>query len=544
MTDTLVRSHVPFESESWAAKHAQLSDADREGRLAVEDLEQLALTAYMLGRDNESAIAWMRAHQEYVRRGKMRRAARCAFWQACVLLFRGELAPAMGWIARGRRMLEAVSEDCAEQGWLLALTALPVMFEGNPESAYPALTQADQIGESLGDVDLAMFARLGRGWSLTMQQRVTEGMALLDEVMVALVAGELSPILTGITYCSVIEVCQSVFDLRRAREWTSALSRWCESQPDLVPFRGNCLVHLCEILQLHGAWRDALEAAQRACDLLAPPPFWDSLGLAYYQLGEVQRLRGEFALAETSYRQASQAGRDPEPGRSLLFLAQGAVDAAAAAIRRVLEETLDPVARARVLPAYIEIMLAANDDVAGRAAVDDLRRIANELGAPYLRALAAFAAGTMLLAEGDARMALVESRGAASIWRELDVPYQMARARVLTALACRELGDGSGAGLEFDAARGLFKQLGAIPDLERVDRLLGGTSAREVGGLSAREREVLMLLASGKSNRAIAIELFLSEKTVARHVSNIFTKLGIASRAEAAAYAYKHGLVR
>ncbi len=250
-------------------------------------------------------------------------------------------------------------QDCAEQGWVLLLTALPVMFEGDADSAYVAFVQADEIAERCGDLDLAMFARLGQGWALILQQHVTEGMALLDEVMVAVVAGELSPILTGIAYCSTIALCQSVFDLRRAREWTDALTRWCAAQPDLVPFRGNCLVHRCEIFQLQGAWHDALDAARRACDLLAPPPTWDSLGSAYYQLGEIHRLRGEFALAETAYRQASRAGRDPEPGRSLLLLAQGAGDAAAASIRRVLDETPDPVARAKVLPAYIDIMLAA-----------------------------------------------------------------------------------------------------------------------------------------------------------------------------------------
>jgi DNA-binding CsgD family transcriptional regulator len=449
----------------------------------------------------------------------------------------------MGWIARGRRVLEGVPEDCSEWGWLLVLNALPVMFEGDPESVYPEFVRAEEIGALLGDLDLAMFSRLARGWSLIVRQLLGEGMALLDEVMIAVVGGELSPIITGIVYCSVIALCQSVFDLRRAWEWTNALTRWCEAQPDMVPFRGNCLVHRCEIFQFHGAWQDALNSARQACDLLAPPPFWDSFGLAHYQLGEIQRLRGEFAQAEAAYRQASRAGQHPEPGMSLLRLAQGRSDAAAAGIQRALDETQDAMGRAKVLPACVEIMLETRDLESARRAADELQHIAADFGVQLLRAQATLAKGAVLLTEGDARAALVELRNAHSAWRVLDSPYQVARVRVLTGLACRELDDDGGAGLEFEAARGLFADLGAIPDLERVHRLLGAPITRTAGGLSPREREVLMHLATGKTNRAIAAELFLSEKTVARHVSNIFTKLDLASRAEATAYAYKHGLI-
>jgi DNA-binding CsgD family transcriptional regulator len=506
--DTLERGREALRRHAWGEAYALMSAAQRAAPLDPEDLDRLALAAYLVGNDDQCAAAWLGAHQGFARRGDVRRAARCAFWQASGLLFRGELAPAMGWIARGRRVLEAAPRDCAEQGWLLLLTALPVLFEGNAESAGRVFVQAGEIAGRFEDLDLAMFARLGRGCSLIAQQHVTEGMALLDEVMDAVVAGELSPILTGIAYCQTIELCQSVFDLRRAREWTSALSRWCAAQPDLVPFRGNCLVHRCEIFQLQGAWQDALDAAWRACDLLAPPPF-----------------------------------RDPEPGRSLLLLAQGSAAAAAASIRRVLEESPDLISRAKVLPAYVDVMLAANDVGTCREAVDELGQIADVLDVPYVRAFAAYSTGAVFLAEGNARVALLELRAAAAMWRGLEVPYQVARTRMLVGLACQQLGDSGGAGLEFDAARDLFEDLGAIPDIARLDRLSGTSAPAPADGLSPREREVLVLLATGKTNRAIAADLFLSEKTVARHVSNIFAKLALASRAEATAYAYKHGLV-
>ena len=241
--------------------------------------------------------------------------------------------------------------------------------------------EAGEIAERLGDADAAMFARLGRGYALILQGCIAEGVALLDEVMVAVTAGEVSPMLAGIVYCQVIALCQGVFDLRRAREWTEALTRWCESQPDMVPFRGNCLVHRCEIFQLQGAWTDALDSARRACEWLAGPPAWDALGSAYYQLAEIQRLRGELAQAEESYRQASLAGRDPEPGMSLLRLAQGRIDLALPAIRRALDEAQDPIARARLLPACIEVVLEAKDVGAARTAVDELSGIAAQFEA-------------------------------------------------------------------------------------------------------------------------------------------------------------------
>ena len=252
-------------------------------------------------------------------------------------------------------------------------------------------------------------------------------------------------------------------------------------------------------------------------------------------------MRGELAEAEESYRRASLAGRDPEPGMSLLRLAQGRIDLAVPAIRRALDEAEDPIARSRLLPACVEVTLEANDVETARAAANELDGIAAHHATPYLNALAGEASGAVLLAEGDPRASLARLRAAHRSWRELEAPHPAARVRLLIGIACRELGDGASAELEFEAARGTLEKLGAAPDLERLARLVGSLSP---GGLSPRESEVLTHVAAGKTNRAIATELFISDKTVARHVSNIFTKLGLSSRAEATAYAYKHGLVR
>jgi DNA-binding NarL/FixJ family response regulator len=540
LADRQRRARELFERRRWSDAFAELSAAHRERQLDVEDLERLAVAAYMVGRDDECEDAWTAAHREWLRRGKPERAARCAFWHGLELFFRGDLAPATGWVARGGRILDDRSESI-EQAWFRMLTALPQLFEGDA-AVHPVFVQAAELAQRVKDADAMTFAQLGQGYALIVQGRIPDGMVLLDEVMVSVTADEVSPVLAGLAYCQVIALCRSVFDLRRAREWTDALSRWCDSQPDLAPYRGNCLVHRCEILQLQGAWRDARGEAERACESLAGPPPWDTLGSAYYQLAEIQRLRGELAEAEESYRNASLAGRQPEPGMSLLRLAQGRIDLAVPAMRRVLEETQARIDRARLLPAFVEIMLEAEDLQAARAAADELARIAAELDTPYLHALASHASGAVLLAEGDLRAALTELRTAERSWRDLEAPHQEARVRLLIAVACRALGDGASAELDFEAARRVLEELGARPDLERLARLAGSSQAE--GPLSRRESEVLTLVALGKTNRAIGAELFISEKTVARHVSNIFTKLHLSSRSQATAYAYKRGLVR
>ncbi len=516
--------------------------AHLDDQLGVEDLERLAVAAYMVGPDHECDEAWKDAHHAWLRRGEVQHAARCAFWHALGLYFRGDRAQAMGWVARGGRVLEHGGDHGVEQAWLLMLNALPRLFDQDWEAADPRFVEAGEIAERLGDSDAAVFAWLGRGYSLILRGRIAEGVALLDEVMVAVTADEVAPMLAGILYCQVIALCQGVFDHRRAREWTEALTRWCETQSDIVPFRGNCLVHRCEIFQLQGAWMDALDSAQRACELLAGPPAWDALGSAFYQLGEIQRLRGELAHAEESYRNASLAGRDPEPGMSLVRVAQGRVDLAVAAIRRALDEGQDPLTRARLLPGCIEVLLEAADVRAARTAADELCAIAAQFEVPYLNALAAHAFGAVLLAEGEPHPALAEIRTAQRSWRDLAAPHQAARVRVLIGVACRALGDNATADLEFEAARGALEELGAAPDLARLARLAG--TSRPGGPLSRRENDVLTLIASGKTNRLIATELCISEKTVARHITNIFTKLRLSSRTEVAAYAYKHGLVR
>jgi DNA-binding CsgD family transcriptional regulator len=372
---------------------------------------------------------------------------------------------------------------------------------------------------------------------------IGSGAALLDEAMAAITSGEVSPMLVGDVYCSVIDACHDMLDIRRAQEWTAALSEWCASQPEMAPYRGQCLVHRAEIMTLHGAWPDAAEEAERARDCLSQPPPHRAIGAAFYQIGELHRLRGDYTMAEESYREASRSGRDPQPGLALLRLAQGQIDVARTAIARAMEEPGLRRRRSWILPAYVEIALAANDVAAARTAADTLSRIASNDAAAFLRALAAHATGSVLLAEGDARGSLTALRHASLLWEDLGAPYDAARTRAVIGLACRALGDEEAAVLELDAARERFDALGAAPDADRVAKLTHEQRQTPSSTLTSREVEVLRLIATGKTNRAMAGALGISEKTVARHVSNIFTKLDLSSRAAATAYAYERGFL-
>jgi DNA-binding NarL/FixJ family response regulator len=540
--EPLERGRRAFAAQAWTEALESLAAADRGRSLGVEDLERLATAAHMLARTDDATRAWERAHQVAVREGDLPRAVRHAFHLVMGFGQRGEVAQAGGWFARASGLVEEIGPDCVERGYLLIPQALRALDSGDPSGAFTFFDEAAAIAARFNDPELSTLGRLGRGQCLIALGETARGVALLDEAMVAVTAGEVSPINAGIVYCAAIEAFQAIFDLRRAQEWTTALSRWCDDQPDLVPFRGRCLVYRAELMQFHGLWQEAIAEAGRAADWLSRPPPEPAIGEAYYQQAELHRLRGEDDEAEQDYRAASQWGRRPDPGLALLRLAQGDVDAAAASIRRAIDEA-DEFSRPRLLEPCVEIMLAARDGAAARVAANELAALAIRFDATLPRAIASRADGTVRLAEGDARGALATLRRAWELWLDLEAPYESARVRVQIAMACRAVGDSDTAELELAAARAVFNDLGAVRDVARVDGLVARADAVRDSGLSRREIEVLRLVAEGRTNREIATELGISERTVDRHVSNVFSKLGVSSRAAATAYAYEHRLV-
>jgi ATP/maltotriose-dependent transcriptional regulator MalT len=541
VASALERGRDAYAARAWVDTHALLRLADESEPLAPPDLTLLATASYMLGRDEEWVAAHERAHHLHLGAGDAEAAARAAFWIGLSLALRGEVGPAEGWFGRAQRLLDEGDADCVERGFLLMSYGHALLAAGDAAGAGAAGEEAAAVARRFGDRDLFAFAVGLQGQAAVFDARVREGLKLLDEAMVAVTTEDLSPVVAGITYCGVILTCQAVFELRRAREWTEALENWWQQQPDMVAFTGRCLIHRAEILQLGGSWQDALEEARRACRRFGETN--PTAGLALYREAELLRLQGDLDGSERAYRAASRAGWEPQPGLAQLRLAQGKADAAEATIRRAVAESADSLRRAVLLPAYIEIMLAAGEMDEALVACDELESVAARYSSAMLDAITAYERGAVELAAGDAPRALELLRRALDSWRTLEAPYEVARTRLLIGEACRALDDTDACELELEAALVEFVRLGAVPDAARVARLLDRTPDRAEHGLSPRELEVLRLLAVGKSNRQIAATLVISEHTVARHVQNIFGKLRVSSRAAATAFAFEHGLV-
>jgi DNA-binding NarL/FixJ family response regulator len=524
---------------NWRQGHAGLAEVDAVRPLCAEDLQLLGDSAYMLGWDEEYVAALVRAHNLHLAAGDLQAAARTAFWIGHSFMHQGQMPLAGGWFGTAGRLLDEHGEDCAERGYLLIPIWLRQMSEGDWESALANAEEAARIADRFADAELAALARDEQAHALVMLGRADEGLKLADELLLDVGSGPYSPVARGILYCNTIIFCRAAHLVPAAAAWTDALTAWCAACPEMVAHNGLCRVHKAEILQLRGAWDEAAsEAVEAATRFREGVLNRFAIGRAHYRQGEVYRLRGDWIAAEESFREAAAQGVDPQPGLALLRLGQGRVSAASAAIRRAVAEQTGPLQRADLLPAFVEIMVVADDLDAARTAVDGLARIVTTHRSDSLSAAVDQAMAQVALAAGDAQAALRSARSSFRRWTELAAPYDVARARVIVGLACRALGDEESAELELDAARATFESLGAAPALHD----LGARAATSPAGLSARELEVLRLLARGLSNREIADQLVISEHTVSRHLQNIFGKLGVGTRAAAGAYAFEHRL--
>lgn len=540
MIEDLMQARTSYEHGDWTAALDIWSDINLDD-MSADDLHAAALTAYLLGRRAASVDYGQRAFAASQQADDQTGGIRCCFHLAMVFGMNGEAALARGWTARADRLLDDQAADAPERGYVAVLHMYGHLATGDLQAASAAAAHATASGQQHGDPDLLALGLSSQGRLTIYSGRIADGLRLLDEAMAGVAAGEVTPVVFGDVYCSAIEGAQEIGDFARVGEWTSALHRWCLAQPGLVAFTGQCSVHRAQLMRVHGAWPEALEELERATERYRLADQSAAVGFAECERGDLLRLRGELAAAETAHQRASEHGYDPQPGLALLWLARGANDAAAAAVRRLVAEASDPVARCRLLPAAVDVLVAVGALDEARVVAAQLDEVAAHVGTEPLQAFAAFASGTVELASGDAAGALPYLRKARQLWAHAQCPYEGARVRLMTGRALTAIGDDESARNEFEAACVSFRELGATPAAAEAERLLGRDG--HPAGLTRREVEVLRLVASGRSNTQIAAQLVLSERTVARHLSNIFVKLDVGTRTAAAAYAFEHRLV-
>jgi len=532
------RVRAIMQRATWASDYEDLVAIDPAQRTPF-DHARLAEAAWWLSKFDESMSERQQAYAGFADAGEDRLAGLLAARLSIEFSLHGEPAVGAGFLARARRHLRD-QPDCAERGFLQMVEASTLRAEGRSEHAITLVREAVACAERFADGDLLAMSLHVEGLLLLDGGQVAEGLARMDEAMALILAGDISPYFTGIVYCALIQACLELSDIRRAGEWSDAAGVWCEALPPEAPIIGFCRVNRAEVERIRGAWPEAEAAARLAAEQLAViEP--GSAGLAHYQIGEIRRRMGDLVGATEAYGRANELGADPQPGLALLRLAQGDPEIAAASLRTSLATRATGPRRARVLAACVEVALATSDVVGGRTASEELAGIAAEIGMRALEAAAAAADGAVLLAEGDPEGAADRLRTAVSLGQDVRTPYETARARVLYGQALHALGDDEGMQLALVAALATFEQLGAEPDAATVRRLLR-PPGEIPGGLTAREVEVLRLLAAGKTNRDIAIELVISEHTVARHIQNVYAKIGVSSRAAATAFAFEHDL--
>jgi DNA-binding NarL/FixJ family response regulator len=522
----------------WDLAHAGYAEVAATGHLEVDDLAAYADAAWWLGRNDESLELSEQVYRRCLQGERAPAAARLAVEIGFLWLLRGEETIGSGWISRANRLL-ADAPDCAQHGYLRYLDVLAALGEAAFDRAIAGARDMAVLAQRHDDPTLEAIALVLEGVATVRSGQVARGLAICDEAMLPVRAGDVTPNWAGNLYCQVMGLCFELGDFTRARAWTDATERWCDQFSNAAMFTGICRVHRAQLLHLEGAWDQAEVRAEQACRDLADLNV-GVVAAGHYEVGQLRRLRGDDEEAARAYDRAHELGRDPQPGWALLRLAQGDAAAARAAIETALAAAGQALERPPLLAARLEIAEATDDADLADATAHELRQLAEEFATPGLRAEASQAEGVALLLHGEPERALGPLRAACRRWCDLQAPYAMARNQVRLARALEAIGDVEAAARERARAATTFEVLGARRDLQALSDAARAEPAP--GGLSRRETEVLRLVADGASNAAIAGQLTISERTVERHVSNIFLKLQVASRMEAARFAFAHGL--
>jgi DNA-binding NarL/FixJ family response regulator len=536
--ERLGEAHAAHQRGDWATAYALLAQLRGAHPLGVDDLAALSEAAWWLGLIRETLEVSEECHHRLLEDGQIERAAMVALENSFNWFLRGQPEIGSGWISRARRLLDGLP-TCVGHGFLLWMEASEQAEAGDVDAALASARRMCAMAEELDAPMLTSFGLALEGTLVIRHGDTERGFGLLDEAMLPVLAGRLSPDSAGNLYCQMMSICHELADVPRARRWTEITESWCDGFTSAVMFAGICRVHRTQLLRLQGDWDEAVSAATLAAEELAELNN-EAVGEALYEIGETDRLRGDLAGARSRYDAAREFGRDPEPGASLLLLAEGRPDQAHAAITRRLTEVNDPFVRARLLRGQVDIALVRSDLETIDAAADELTAIADRYRTPGFRAWAESAHGVHLLVTGAVDDALAALRSALSSYQVMGATYDAAVTRLLIARALASSGDAGASQAEADRARAVLDELGAVAPpgyaLESKARVLPG-------GLTVREAEILVAIAEGLSNREVAGHLVISEKTVARHLANVYAKLGVSSRTAAAAWAHRNGLL-
>jgi DNA-binding NarL/FixJ family response regulator len=528
-TDNLARARQAHAALDWVTAAANF-DAVAAERLRADDLAAYAEAVWWLGRIEDNLRLSAAAYNAFLADSRPADAALTATVLGIFHTARGDEPQAAGWLGRAGRLADDVPE-CTAHGYLLSFTVVEAsLMAGQPVAAVDGARRVQDLGRRTAAPDLVAMGLNGEGRALIRSGHLVAGLALLDEAMVTVLDGQLTPFISGTLYCHTIAACHEISDLQRMARWTDLAERWLSTFPAAVFFGGLCGVHRAQLLLLRGEWAEAEQRALRIVTDLDANRI-DYAAEAWYVVAEARRLRGDPSAAD-AYDEAHARGRDPQPGRALLRLQDGDSAGASASVRAAVAAAgTDPLRRAPLCAAAVEIAVAAGrlDDAA--VAASELESTAATYATSGLEAMAAAARGAVLLAGDRAEQALPVLREACRRWYELGAASAAASICFRLAEAYRAVGDELSAAAEIARAEATYERLGAPRPV-----------ADSPGGLTRRECEVLVLVADGRSNREIGEGLFISDRTVARHLTNIYHKIGVTSRTQAARYAIDHGM--